>query len=279
MQPEGICDQSCAAMNPSSSVPDFSEQWTKYARQSGHYASEEMLADYLRPLLELSALRGLDVCEVGCGNGRFLPHFAKYARTVTGIEPSDAFRNSEQHARDLGNVRIVHADVYDVAIDEAFDCTFWLGVLHHTPDPVATVRQLRRMTRPGGLVVVWIYGREGNGLYLLLARLLRTITVRLPHRALEAASALLAWPLKAYIRLCRILPLPMRSYMRRVLASYDDYALKLTIYDQLNPSIAGYWTRGELAGILRAAGFDDAKFHHRHGYSWTAVAQRTESSA
>ena len=261
-------------MGQPSSVDDFSEQWTKYARQSGHYASEEMLADYLRPLVALESLRGRDVCEVGCGNGRFLRHFAAYARTVTGIEPSDAHRNAREYTADLAHVTIAHSDIYDVTFENEFDATFCLGVLHHTPDPVATARQIRRMTRPGGIAVFWVYGREGNGVYLFLARLLRLVTVRLPHRTLEWLSRILSYPLKLYIRLCRRYPLPMRDYMLRVLAEYDDYALRLTIYDQLNPSIAGYWTRGELAQILGAAGLEDVEYHHRHGYSWTAVARK-----
>jgi len=257
-----------------SSVADFSEQWTKYRRQGGRYAAEEMLADYLGPLLDLASLAGKDVCEVGCGNGRFLPHLARYAGSVTGIEPSLAYRNSEQYCADLANVRIVHADVYELSLEAAFDYVFCLGVLHHTADPAETMRRIHSMTRPGGAAVVWIYGREGNGLYLALARLLRIVTTRLPHRALELLSRLLSFPLRAYIALCRVLPLPMRRYMREVLATYDDYTLRLTIYDQLNPHIAGYWTRQELLEILASAGFNDVRLHHRHGYSWTALAAR-----
>jgi SAM-dependent methyltransferase len=261
-------------MRGESSVKDFSEQWTKFERQSGHYASEDMLADYLRPLVSLADLRGLDVCEVGCGNGRFLPHFAKYARSVTGIEPSDAYHNAEDYSRACANVRVMHADVYAVNLENAFDRTFCLGVLHHTPDPVETVRRIRRMTRPGGAAVFWVYGREGNGLYLFLSGLLRMFTLRMPHRLLELLSILLSYPLKAYIALCRVLPLPMHDYMLRVLANYDDYALRLTIYDQLNPSIADYWTREEVERILREGGFQHATYHHRHGYSWTVVAPK-----
>jgi SAM-dependent methyltransferase len=258
-----------------SSVEDFSDQWVHYKQQAGRYASEEMLADYLDPLLDLRSLAGADVCEVGCGNGRFLRHLAARAKSVTGIEPSEAYRNSIEYTRDLPNVRVVHSDVYDVTIENAFDYVFCLGVLHHTPDPAETVRRIRRMTKPSGKAVIWTYGREGNGLYLLLARCLRVFTTRMSHRALERFSSVLLYPLKAYIALCRTLPLPMRGYMRRVLATYDDYTLRLTIYDQLNPSIAGYWSREELAAILRAGGFDDVAYHHRHGYSWTALARKS----
>ena len=113
-----------------SSVGDFSDQWVHYTQQAGHYASEAMLADYLGPLLDLRALAGTDVCEIGCGNGRFLRHFAAYAKYVTGIEPSNAYRNSIEYNRSLPNVRVIHSDVYDLTIENAFDYVFCLGVLH-----------------------------------------------------------------------------------------------------------------------------------------------------
>lgn len=52
---------------------------------------------------------------------------------------------------------------------------------------------------------------------------------------------------------------------------------RLVIYDQLNPAYAKYYTRAEAYELLRQAGFDDVRLHHRHGYSWTAVGTRPMS--
>jgi len=260
-----------------SSVDDFSEQWTEYTAQSGYYASEQMLRDYLGPLLDPEVLRGSDVAEVGSGNGRFVIHLAAYARSVTGIEPSDAVEISRRQTDGLDNVHHVHQDIYDVEMDRCFDFVFCLGVLHHTPDPVETVKRIHRMLRPYGRAVIWVYGREGNEVYLALAKALRVVTTRLSHRSLQFLSKILRFPLKAYIGLCRSLPLPMWRYMREVLAKFDDYQLELTIYDQLNPSIAAYWSRDQFRRVLEAGGFFENEFHHRHRYSWTAVSTKRDA--
>jgi hypothetical protein len=55
-----------------------------------------------------------------------------------------------------------------------------------------------------------------------------------------ALCSLLNVTLDIYIFLCRFVPLPMRSYMRNVLARFPQSVRKLTIYDQLNPAYAKY---------------------------------------
>ena len=128
------------------------------------------------------------------------------------------------------------------------------------------------MLAPGGSLVVWVYGRENNGAYLLVARTLRLFTTRISHRNLLRLARLLAHPLRAYMTACRVLPLPMRAYLQRVLAKCDRETLVLNIYDQLNPRITAYWSKREVESMLREAGFADVRLYHRHGYSWTARA-------
>jgi hypothetical protein len=59
-----------------------------------------------------------------------------------------------------------------------------------------------------------------------------------------------------------------------VLAKFPAHVRRLTIYDQLNPAYAKYYTRSEAEALLVEAGFVDVKLYHRHGYSWTAVGTR-----
>ncbi len=48
----------------------------------------------------------------------------------------------------------------------------------------------------------------------------------------------------------------------------------LTVFDQLNPTYAKYYTRDEAEALAAGAGFTDIQLYHRHGYSWTVVARR-----
>jgi hypothetical protein len=126
----------------------------------------------------------------------------------------------------------------------------------------------------GGQLVIWVYGVEGNEIYVATVTALRAVTTRLPHFALALLCSALALLVDVYIAACRWLPLPMRDYMRNTLARVSRDKRKLTIYDQLNPTYAKYYRADELKSLLERAGFEDVRLHNRRGYSWTAAGRR-----
>jgi len=252
-------------------IADFSEQWTAFRDNSGWFGSPELLADVLRPLLTLDDLRGKTVAEIGCGNGRFLKTMSQYAAQVYGIEPGDGVENARKWNAERENVEVIRANVYQLPNLPPLDHVLSIGVVHHLPDPPRALAIMRDLLKPAGRCTIWVYGREGNELYLATFGALRKLTTKLPHKALHAVSTALVPPLRAYIAACRVLPLPMHDYMRRVLFPLDFARLRLNVYDQLNPSIAEYWTRDQVRSLMVGAGFLDVHLHHRHGYSWTAT--------
>ena len=82
-----------------------------------------------------------------------------------------------------------------------------VGVLHHIPEPDPVVRAAYRALRPGGRLFVWLYAREGNGLYLAFAVPLRLLTKRLPDRLLDGLVRLLDLPLRRLHLALRLCPL------------------------------------------------------------------------
>jgi hypothetical protein len=136
------------------------------------------------------------------------------------------------------------------------------------------VRAAFRALKPGGKLAVWLYGREGNGLYLLLVGPLWLVTNRLPHRLLEAMVAAIYPIFWCYMTASRWLPLPLAAYMRRVMVPLTPAKRRVVIYDQLNPAYAKYYTREEAHDALARHGFTDIVLHHRHGYSWTVIGMR-----
>jgi hypothetical protein len=103
---------------------------------------------------------------------------------------------------------------------------------------------------------------------------LRALTTRLPHALLALVSWALTLALSAYAAACRVLPLPLRGYMRRVIANLALDKRYLVVYDQLNPAHAHYYRREEAYELFAAAGFVDISMYHRHGYSWAVVARK-----
>jgi hypothetical protein len=104
------------------------------------------------------------------------------------------------------------------------------------------------------------------------------VTTRLPHAQLELLTSALDLPLRAYIELCRAWPLPMRAYMVGHLGKLSDEWRRVTIYDQLNPAYAKYYSRDEARALFADAGFVDVRLHNRHGYSWLIVGTKPASS-
>jgi SAM-dependent methyltransferase len=153
--------------------------------------------------------------------------------------------------------------------DRQFDLIVSIGVLHHIPEPAPVVRAAFDALKRDGQMLVWLYGREGNLLYLALTLPLRAITTRLPSRAVLALARLFATMLAPYVRLCRSIRLPLSGYFAEVFGRMDRDKQVLIVYDQLRPAYARYYSRAEATALLTEAGFSDVQTHHRHGYSWT----------
>jgi SAM-dependent methyltransferase len=91
--------------------------------------------------------------DAGCGSGRTLDELARYGR-VSGIDLSP---EAVGLARRRGHDDVRVARVEDLPFGDAtFDVVTCLDVIEHTPDDRATLAELRRVTRPGGLLVVTV---------------------------------------------------------------------------------------------------------------------------
>jgi SAM-dependent methyltransferase len=258
------------------SIADIGEQWTRYPDNPGYYGSLELFADILGPLARPSEIRGKSVADIGSGTGRVVRMLAEAgAGRIVAVEPSDAFFVLKRNTEDISaRVEYVHGRGEELPGDGGLDLVLALGVLHHVPEPGPIVRRAYGALRRGGTLLVWLYGREGNGFYLAFAKPLRALTRRMPHTLLAGLCRTLDVPLVAYMWLCRRAPLPMRAYFNGHMARLTAEGRRLTIYDQLNPAWARYYRRDEAVALLADAGFVDVRTHHRHGYSWTVAGKR-----
>ena len=104
----------------------------------------------------LDAGRSAAVLDVGCGVGLTHPYLTPTFATVCGADVSEGVVATARTANPVA--RYV---VYDGArlpfADATFDLTFTIAVLHHV-DPgawAAFVSEMGRVTRPGGLLVIF----------------------------------------------------------------------------------------------------------------------------
>lgn len=264
----------------SRTISDFGEQWLHHRENPGYYGSAELLGDLFGDLLTPAAVQGKRVADIGSGTGRIVNMLLDAgAAHVTAVEPSAAFDVLQKNTAARKD-RITYINARGEALPPKLnlDLVVSMGVLHHIPEPAPVVEAAFRALRPGGYMFVWLYGYEGNQSYLRFADALRTVTRHLPHAVLLALCSVLNIALGIYIFLCRYAPLPMRSYMLNVLARFPRSVRKLTIYDQLNPAYAKYYTRQEAESLLRSAGFVSVSSWHRHGYSWSVIGTKPSKS-
>jgi SAM-dependent methyltransferase len=91
--------------------------------------------------------------DAGCGSGRTLDDLARYGQ-VSGVDLSpEAVAAARRRGHD--DVRVARVEELPFA-DATFDVVTCLDVVEHTPDDRATLAELRRVTRPGGLMVVTV---------------------------------------------------------------------------------------------------------------------------
>jgi SAM-dependent methyltransferase len=101
---------------------------------------------------------GARLLDAGCGSGRTLDELARYGR-VSGVDLSP---EAVEAARRRGHedVRVARVEELPFA-DATFDVVTCLDVVEHTPDDRATLAELRRVTRPGGLLLVTVPAYQG----------------------------------------------------------------------------------------------------------------------
>ena len=125
--------------------------------------------------------KDLAVLEVGCGLGTDGAQFAKAGADYTGIDLTDAAVELAKRRFELfqlpGTFRVADAERLDFP-DNSFDLVYSHGVLHHTPDTAAAVREVHRVLRPGGKAVVMLYHRDSYN-YRVNISILRRAGVQL----------------------------------------------------------------------------------------------------
>jgi SAM-dependent methyltransferase len=128
--------------------------------RSHRWRTAENSAGYLLPRLT----SGATVLDVGCGPGTITADLATLTAPgrVTALETSEealGLARAEIERRGIETVDFAVGDVH--ALDfpgDTFDVVHAHQVLQHVSDPVRALREMRRVTRPGGVVAV----RDGD---------------------------------------------------------------------------------------------------------------------
>jgi phosphatidylethanolamine/phosphatidyl-N-methylethanolamine N-methyltransferase len=153
-------------------------------------------------MLELvtDAVHGKRVLEVAAGTGLVTVALARQASEVVATDYAGAMVEKLQHRireEQLSNVKAEQADLYALRFEaHAFDVVVAANVLHLVPDLQEALVCLKRVVRPGGLLILPTFCHDETTVSWLISRVLaatgfpgeRRFTAASLAAALEAAG-------------------------------------------------------------------------------------------
>jgi SAM-dependent methyltransferase len=130
-----------------------------YDRFMGRYSV--LLSSQLADLAGVRA--GQRVIDVGCGPGALTAELVERvgAAAVSAVDPSEQFVAAARERHPQVSVQQASAEQLPFP-DDAFDAALAQLVVHFMSDPAAGVAEMRRVTRPDGVVAACVWDHAGG---------------------------------------------------------------------------------------------------------------------
>lgn len=247
----------------------FGYEWDRYSEIRADYEEQ-----FRRWTVHLAPedWRGKTFLDVGCGTGRNsywpMTYGAASGKAIDVDEASLAV--ARRNLSPFATATVEEKSAYEIDENDAYDVVFSIGVIHHLQFPERALAAMAHAAKPGGRVLIWVYGYENNEwIVRFFDPVRKALFSRLPiglvhHLSLYPTAGL--W-LALRLGMGRI---PYFQLLRTLAFAH----VRSIVFDQMLPKIAHYWPRATVEALLAAAGLTDIKLSWVNEMSWSAIGTK-----
>lgn len=235
-----------------SSEQRFGYEWNKYASVTANY--EQQFLNWTHSLTP-GDWKGKDVLDAGCGMGRnsYWPMLWG-ARQVTAFDFDErSVARAKETLKGFSTATVLYKSIYEIDWKNKFDIAFSIGVIHHLKDPKTALKKMVEALKPGGRLLIWVYGYEGNEWIVRYVDPVRIhITSKLPVALVHFLAYFCSVPLYCFVKIFK----GPSAYLKQ-LATFSFWHLHSIVFDQLIPDVANYWKRDEVRVLVEGLSLTD----------------------
>jgi len=258
----------------SGSPERFGYEWNHYAEMRPEY--EEQFRRWTMHLAPEN-WAGKSFLDVGCGMGRNSYWPMRYgARNGVSIDvDARSLESARKTLAQFPDVLVRELSAYDINREYTgqFDIAMSIGVIHHLEFPERALANMAHAVKPGGQVLIWVYGLENNRWIVnFLSPTRKALFSKLPISWVHHLSL---YP-TAVLWLALRLGLQRIEYFR-LIRTMTFRHLRSIVFDQMLPKIANYWSRETVEKLMREAGLESVRLAWINEMSWSAIGTRPPS--
>lgn len=240
----------------------FGKQWEIWGKTERIYgfteeqAREWFLTHTTSKQIDESYFKGKIALEVGCGHGKYVKILNELGCENIGLDLGPSVDLVYEITKDHPTAHVVQGNAMEPPLkEESFDYVWSHGVLHHTPSTKDAVNACSKLPKKHtGWFYVWVY-HKGGVIWEYGNRLLRSITTRLPEKAVIVLSYALA-------PLLYIIP----AYNKDVNLSKVSWSeCALSINDWLAPKYQWHHSAEEVISWYEEFGYKDIEITPANG--------------
>lgn len=266
-------------------IRDFGKEWLKF-NSFDEIEINKIASEYFDIVSSDHLNSNSLVLDIGCGSGRWSSYLSSKVGFIDAVDPSAAIFMAASQYKQLKNIRWSCADAENLPFPEnSFDFALCLGVLHHTSDPLKSLKIISSKIKNGGFLLLYLYYKFDNRSWFYTfifncSNFFRKIISRLPFKVKSLLCDLLAifvyLPFILSAKFCKWL-LPNSSFYKKIpLSYYINKSFKIIRNDALDrfgTIVEKRYTKKEIGEFMTKAGFNDIVFSEKEPF-WHAIGKK-----